>query len=177
MDNAMPCRMPLEGDEVAAAELPVFEVAADGYRLLPWFIYADGQSQLGYANEMLPLDAVTRMFEDGRLTLSVPEGAWVTLEGLGRFQAGEGWWGIKPGERVREAFSLLEELNGGPGAIRTCIAAHQAFESDPTPEQREALRRAYEAVPEHLRLYCGDMDSKDWPIRRILFGDEGGEVE
>ena len=33
---------------------------------------------------------------------------------------------------------------------------------------REVLRAAYHAVPEHLRMYCGDMDSKDWPIRRIL---------
>ena len=33
---------------------------------------------------------------------------------------------------------------------------------------REALREAYFAVPRHLRHYCGDMDSKDWPIRRIL---------
>jgi hypothetical protein len=66
---------------------------------------------------------------------------------------------------------LLEELNGGPGAIRSCIEAHEAYESDPSPERRETLRRAYEAVPEHLRLYCGDMDSKDWPIRRILYGE------
>jgi hypothetical protein len=49
------------------------------------------------------------------------------------------------------------------------------YEAAPSEEKREALRKAYEAVPEHLRMYCGDMDSKDEPIRRILgqFGDEG----
>jgi hypothetical protein len=34
------------------------------------------------------------------------------------------------------------------------------------------LRRSYEAVPEHLRMYCGDMDTKDIPIRMILYGKD-----
>ncbi len=176
LGNEKPYRVSLEGEDVAGAELPVLEVVADGYRLRRWFIYADGQSQLGYATPILPLETVARMFEDGRLTLSVPAGSWVMLDGLGRFQASKGCRYIKPGERIREAYGLLEELNGDPGTIQRCIEAHAAYEADPTQERREALRRAYLAVPEHLRLYCGDMDSKDWPIRRILFGD-GGEEE
>jgi len=56
--------------------------------------------------------------------------------------------------------------------VRRCIDAHEAYEQAPGEERREALRQAYEAVPEHLRMHCGDMDSKDWPIRHILFGDE-----
>jgi uncharacterized protein (TIGR02996 family) len=166
-------RVSLAGEEIAGAELPVLEITADGYRLRRWIIYADGQSQLDYASQLIPLESVARMFEEGRLTLSVPAECWVTLDGLGRFQAGEGWWGVKPPERIREASGLLEELNGGPGAIRTCVEAHRAYEADPSPEHREALRRAYEAVPEHRRLFCGDMDSKDWPIRRILYGERG----
>jgi uncharacterized protein (TIGR02996 family) len=173
MGDGKPYRVSLAGDEVAGAELPVFEVVADGYRLRRWFIYSDGQSQLGYANELLPLETVAQMFEEGRLILSVPAGAWVTLDGLGRFQAGEGFWFIKPGERIREASGLLEELNGGPNPIRRCIDAHRAYESGPSQERREALRQAYEAVPMHLRCFCGDMDSKDGPIRRILSSNEG----
>jgi hypothetical protein len=46
----------------------------------------------------------------------------------------------------------------------------KAYNDNPGQEQRERLRLAYEAVPEHLRMYCGDMDSKDGPIRRILDG-------
>jgi hypothetical protein len=167
-----PYRVSAAGDEIAGEELPVFEVAADGHRLRRWFIYADGQTQLGYGGELLPLDAVARMFKQRRLTLSVPEGSWVTLDGLGRFQAGGGWWGIKPKERLREASDLLEGLNGRPSAIGRCLDAHRAYQSDPGRETREALRRAYEAVPKHLRRYCGDMDSKDGPIRRILSRDE-----
>jgi uncharacterized protein (TIGR02996 family) len=172
LGDGKPYRVSLAGDEVAGAELPVLEVDAGGYRLRHWLIYADGLSQLGYATELLPLEAVGRMFGEGRLTLSVPAGAWVTLDGLGRFQTGEGYWSIEPAQRLREASDLLDQLNGGPGAIRRCIEAHRAYESDPSPERREALRAAYEAVPGHLRMYCGDMDSKDGPIRRILSGSE-----
>lgn len=155
-------------------ELPVLEVVAGGLRLRPWLIYADGLTQVGYATELVPIEAVGRMFEEGRLTLSVPAGTWVTLDGLGRFQAGEGYWWIEPRERLREASDLLNQLNGGPGARHLCIEAHRAYEAAPSEEKREVLRKAYEAVPEHLRMYCGDMDSKDGPIRRILgeFGDE-----
>ena len=169
---AKPYRISLEGEEIAGEELPVLEVVADGYRLCHWLIYADGLSQLGYANELLPLETVARMFEEGQLTLDVPAGSWVTLDGLGRFQAGEGGWLVKPGERVREASGLLKELNGGPDARYTCIVALRAYKSDPSMERREDLRRAYEAVPEHLRRYCGDMDSKDGPIRRVISGAE-----
>jgi len=46
----------------------------------------------------------------------------------------------------------------------------------PCEDARERLRAAYEAVPEHERMYLGDMDSKDWDYRRILFTDEKREV-
>ena len=177
LGNGKPYRFSPAGEQ-AGTELPVFEAVADGFRLRRWLIYADGQSQLGSGGELLPLEAPGQLFEEGRLTLAVPEGSWILLDGLGHFQAGEGYWYIKPAERIREALNLLDQLNGGPGAIRRCRDAHEAYEADPGETNREALRRAYEAVPEHLRLYCGDMDSKDWPIRHILYGDEdedGGE--
>ena len=168
LGQAKPYRISPEGDEIAGAELPVLEVVSDGYRLYRWLIYADGLSQLGYANELRPLEAVAEMFEQKKLVLSVPEGAWVTLDGLGRFQAGEGYWSTKPAERLREAADILDQLNGRPGAIQRCIEAHQAYRSDPSRDRRKTLRAAYAAVPEHLRRFCGDMDSKDGPIRSIL---------
>ncbi|WP_435009401.1 DUF7638 domain-containing protein [Tundrisphaera lichenicola] len=169
--DSKPYRVSPSGDEIPGAELPVLEVVECGYRLRPWLIYADGLSQLGSANELLPVEAVARMFKERRLRLSAPSGAWVILDGLGRFRADKGYWSIRPGERTREAFDLLDQLNGRPGAIRRCIDAHLAYESDPSRERRETLREAYEGVPEHLRMFCGDMDSKDGPIRRILSED------
>ena len=47
----------------------------------------------------------------------------------------------------------------------------QDYESDSSEANRKRLRDTYEAVPEHLRMYCGDMDSRDGPIKRILYWD------
>ncbi len=164
-------RVNADGDEVLGDDLSVFEVIPGGLRLRNWLIYADGLSQLGYGTASMPLDAVGVMFAAGRLTLAVPAGTWVAIDGLGQFRAGEGYWFIQPGERMREAADMVDQLQGGEGAIRRCIRAHQDYRADPSDGRREVLRRAYEAVPEHLRMYCGDMDSKDHDIRRILFGE------
>lgn len=118
---------------------------------------------MGYATELLSIDAVSRMFEEGRLTVSVPDGAWVTLDGLGRFQAGAGQWWTDPRERIREAYDLLTQLQGGPSAMGLCLQARRAFEAAPSEDRREALRAAYAAVPRHLRRFLGER-----PIRRIL---------
>jgi len=170
LSDEKPYRLTIAGEEVIGAELPLFVPERDSLRLARWFIYADGQSQLGYATELMPLETICRMLESGQLTLSVPAGAWVTIDGLGRFRAGEGFWYVDPQERIREAHDEREMLCGGQGAIRRCVEAHHAYEDEPSETRRETLRQAYEAVPEHRRLYCGDMDSKDWPIRQILYG-------
>ena len=48
--------------------------------------------------------------------------------------------------------------------------------TDPCDYTKEKLRKAYEAVPEHERMYLGDMDSKDWDYHRILYSDKKREV-
>ncbi|HKQ72547.1 MAG TPA: hypothetical protein VJ810_02390 [Blastocatellia bacterium] len=53
-----------------------------------------------------------------------------------------------------------------------CRECYEAFLAAPTVANREALREAYEAVPEHNRAYLGDMDTKDVPIRMIIYGKQ-----
>src|SRR5262245_629496 len=175
--NEKPYRKRGRGAVVLGAEVPVFLKAEDGYRLERWFVYADGQSQLGYGADLLPVEEAACLFGHGQLATAVPDGAWVTIDGLGRFRAAEGYWHVKARERVREGYDLLDKLGGQPGSIRRCIELHAEYEREPSAEWRAALRRAYEAVPEHLRRYCGDMDSKDGPIRWILYGGGKGRKE
>jgi hypothetical protein len=168
MAEKKPFRLADGGREILGDEMPVFLKEGQKYRLTRWFVYGDGRAQVGFGPVTAPIEAVAALFESGRLTTSVPAGEWVEIDGLGRFRAGESFWYVEAAERVREAQTLIESSNGGPGAIRRCVEQHRAYEAAPSEQQREALRLAYEAVPKHLRLFCGDMDSKDWPIRRIL---------
>src|SRR5262249_18311951 len=170
--NEKPYRKTEQGAEILGAAVAVFRKAPDGHDLVRWVVYADGQSQLDSAGELVPLREIAQMFAGGLLATAVPNDSWVTIAGLGRFRTGKGYWYVDAGERIREAEDLHAILAGQPGAIQQCIASHKEYDREPTKARREALRQAYEAVPEHLRRYCGDMDSKDGPIRHILYGDE-----
>lgn len=84
---------------------------------------------------------------------------------------------VEPAERVREARDLLAQLRGDPGARARCREALARHEREGTEATREALRAAYEAMPAHTRPSIGDMDRKDWPIRRALYGPQPDDVE
>ena len=173
--NERPYRFEASGAEVPGGEVPVLvrdPDDRDAYRLTRWFVYADGLVQLGYGTPLLPARAVGESLEAGAWQTSAPDGSWIDVEGLGRARLREGFWHVDARERVRECLDLIRAAAGEPGAVERCRTAFAQYESDPTPARRETLRAAYEAVPEHLRLYCGDMDSKDWPIRRVLYPND-----
>lgn len=171
LSDSKPCRLGNDNHRIPGAELPVLQRADGEYVLSQWFLFADGRTRIGNASDWISVEEVESMFEAGQLALSVPDGSWVSIPPFGCFKTKNGYWGVKATERVREGLDEMGKLRGGEGAIHRCIAAHQAYCDDSSDEMRETLRGAYEAVPEHLRMYCGDMDSKDWPIRRILYGE------
>ena len=47
--------------------------------------------------------------------------------------------------------------------------------SEPTVANRAKLKEAYESVPEHHRMYVGDMDTKDIAVRMVIYGED--EIE
>jgi len=96
----------------------------------------------------------------------------VTIEQLVTFTAGEWKWSVKPESLQAEFHDLHNQVLGKPGAVKQCIEAYSNYLSKQTKETLNQLRQKYEAVPEHLRMYCGDMDTKDIPIRMILYGKE-----
>ncbi len=36
---------------------------------------------------------------------------------------------------------------------------------------RDELKYAYEAVPEHQRIFVGTMGTKDYEVRQVIYGD------
>lgn len=103
----------------------------------------------------------------------LPEkGDRVVIDQLGALTVKDWQWRVSPTELEAEIHDEHQQALGRPGAIRKCMKAHQAYLTNQTTATLDELRRAYEAVPEHLRMYCGDMDTKDIPIRMILYGEE-----
>ncbi len=167
-----PFRRSPDGSEVLGHALPVFVRQSDAWLLTQWFIFADGLAQLGCEGDLLPLDDAARMIIEGEVTTRVPDGSWITMDHLGRFQSKKGRWEISLVERIREAYDELIILQGQPGSVRRCNAAYQSYKQDASEENREHLRAAYEAVPKHLRSLCGDQDYRNWPSH-ILYSTAG----
>jgi hypothetical protein len=151
--------------------VPIFRRQGDEFVVEQWFVFADGSSRVGADEPVQALDEALSRLSSGELVTAVPDGARVHIPTLGVIEVASGSWSIDPAERAREACDLVDEAQGKASRIATCIDAFSAYESSPREEARERLRIAYEAVPKHLRMYCGDMDSRDRPIVRVLYGD------
>ncbi|WP_239255280.1 DUF7638 domain-containing protein [Listeria ilorinensis] len=78
-------------------------------------------------------------------------------------------------DKIEELFMAHERLNG-KDRFQICRDAYYQYLVYPEDFYREELRKAYLAIPEHERMYLGDMDSRDGDYQRILFSDEKREV-
>ena len=174
LSDDCPYRIDENGNKILGKEIPLFECDGRDSVLKQWFIYSDGTSRVGFDGELTSLGFVYGQIDNGSLTTCVNDAGWIEIPTLGKFIPTDGHWGVSAEQRIVEAKDIMSTLQGGEGAIQLCIAAHGQYEKSPNSENKKALKDAYDAVPDHLKMYCGDMDSKDWPIRRILYPDDGG---
>lgn len=168
--DAKPYRALPDGNEVLGDSAPMLLPTRSGYRLTRWFVYADGMAQLGLDTPYLPFEETVALAYQGQVRTRVPAGAAISIDGMGVVRIQRGHWGIQLADRIAELRDMILQLNGDPGAVQRCREAFAAYQASPAPARREQLRQAYEAVPQHLRLYCGDMDDKDGLIRRAIYG-------
>jgi hypothetical protein len=142
-------------------------------------IYADGGIDIHprYGEEnVIDLGTFEKMVVSNDISVSVPNGTSVEIDTLGRFELTDVWAYVEqPTEFVREVSGVVRGLMGEPDSIAKCREAFQEYLAAPTVQNRERLKLAYEAVPEHHRMYVGDMDTKDIPVRMVIYGDD--EIE
>lgn len=158
-----------DGEDIDGATLPMFWHGPEGIVLTECFVYADGRASVGHDGPLHSMEELRVLFDQGQIRTSVDDGVWVTVQGLGRLQVTAGYWYVEPEELWKNILNCLNVLRGQPDVIEVCYQAFVAYQKDPTVENREILRAAYEAVPEHHRMYTQhDQDAKDGTIRRIL---------
>ena len=98
-------------------------------------------------------------------TCKLPADCRLDLAHLGKYKLTGGFWHVDLEDRILEGIDACRKLAGEAGAVEICRDRMEAYLAAPDLTTREALRQAYEAVPSHNRRYCGDMDTKDIPIR------------
>lgn len=158
-------------EEVLASPFPILRADSSSFELTQLFLFSDGQIQIGPSGELFPLEQIQLKYERGEIANSAPEGSRVIISGLGSFETTHKFGGVTVKDRILELKDKLGELNGQTSVGALCVQAFREYEKNPSPENKEVLRDLYERVPDHLKHYCGDMDTKDGGIRRILYGE------
>lgn len=136
-------------------------------------LFDDDQVQITGTGEELVMSLDT-LRKDERLT-SAGKGDLVQISGLCTFELADIEFTIPKDDFLSELEIDRDSLLGRETPVSRTVAAFKAFQDSPKTETLEELRIAYESVPEHMRPYCGDMDSKDIPIRIALYGEQ--EIE
>lgn len=140
------------------------------YHLTHISIYRDGMVDCW---GLVTFEEFKQKVRSGWVVTQPPPNAKVSVSFLASFTATDAQYWIDPEEFIREVADEIEGLNGRPTTRERCFAAWTAYEASPSEATKEALRLAYEAVPEHNRMFVlGDQDRKDHPIRRVLYPEQ-----
>lgn len=137
-------------------------------------VFKEGTIEVGglAEPEEMPTENIFEQIASGRFLTQIESGARIEILGLGSFVAAEARGEHAPDDLVREIRDMQESFAGRPSSGQRCARAWRLFQDAPTEANQQALREAYESVPSHLRMYLGDMDVKDTPIRMAIYGEE-----
>jgi hypothetical protein len=135
-------------------------------------IYKSGQIEVTNipVKRVFQIDELVELTSNGQITTDLKIGETVTILGLGSFKIKSGS-GVDLKFKLNEFTDKLNELNGRENNITKCARIFEEYKSNPTKKLKEELKEAYTAVPEHQRVFVGTMDTKDFEVRQVIYGD------
>ncbi|GIE31185.1 hypothetical protein Ait01nite_042300 [Actinoplanes italicus] len=154
----------VDGERIEGTWRPVF-IRNGAYHLTELYIFADGMINCW---EWVDLGGLRRKLADGWVALDLEEGAEASAHDIGTWRFADPWSGSDAESFLAEVADEIDVLNNRPDSTGRCHQALDRFLASGTEDDRRALRAAYLAIPETVRLYAlGDMDAKDRPLRLI----------
>ncbi|OLF04823.1 hypothetical protein BLA60_38920 [Actinophytocola xinjiangensis] len=158
----------VDGERVEGTWRPAFIHNIDTYYLTDLVVYADG---LVDCWGLVTVDELAEKLAEGWVATDLPEGALASADGIGAWRFDRSWSTLTARRLLGEVRDEIDQLNDRPDSTARCLAVLDVFRADPTEANRAALRRAFEAIPEHRRRYAlGDMDLRDRPLRILAAG-------
>lgn len=115
-------------------------------------------------------EEINELIQQGTLTTELKIGEIVTILNFGSFKIVSGS-GVDIKFKLNELTDKFNELNGRENSIAKCARIFDEYKQNPTIKIQRELKEAYEAVPEHQRIFVGTMDTKDYEVRQIIYGD------
>jgi ribA/ribD-fused uncharacterized protein len=155
-----------DGERIEGSWRHVFIRNGGTYFLTDLTVYADGMIDCW---GLVDLATFRHKVATGWVATVYPQGARAHVHHLAdwRFDQPESW--VTPEQLIAEVADEIDHLAGRPTSEDRCRTALDRYLAEPGDEHLAALRDAYFAVPEHLRLYLlGDQDAKDYPLRLLI---------
>lgn len=128
------------------------------YYFVNLVVYADGSIEIGYLPEKIWLhrENITEALDNGDLNLSPPAGARLHISGLGSVLLHDGYGGTDADDFLLELDDALAQLNGLPTTGDKFLAAAEAYQTEPSAENKQRVKAAFEAMPSMTALALED---------------------
>jgi len=135
-------------------------------------LYKSGHIELSNlpTKKTFKFEELNELIEKGILATELKVGESVTILNLGSFKIASGS-GVDVKFKINELTDKFNELNGRENSIAKCARIFDEYKENPTKKLRDELKVAYEAVPTHQRIFVGTMDTKDYEVRQVIYGD------
>ncbi len=118
------------------------------------------------------MDEVEALFKKGTLFTCFKKPTEIIFEELGVLVFDEVLYSTSPKEKYKELADAYRKLNGAKTSLEKCREAYYTYLENPSEFARARLKELYEWVPEHERMYLGDMDNRDEDYVRIIYYPE-----
>ncbi|MNW28900.1 hypothetical protein D3C74_57410 [compost metagenome] len=137
-------------------------------------VYEDGMVHIyGLPDSReIPIEELEAWFADGTLFTTGAYPLVVSIPELGEVTVTEELYAEIAEDKYKELLDNYKRLKGERTTLEECRDAYHLYLEYPSEFNRERLKTAYEQVPEHMRMYLGDMDTKDADYQRILYSPE-----
>lgn len=135
-------------------------------------IYKSGHIEITNlpSKKVFKFDQLNELTSNGQIASDLKIGETVTILGLGSFKVKSGS-GVEIKFKLNEFADKFNELNGRENSITKCSRIFEEYKKQPTKKVKQELKEAYEAVPVHQRIFVGTMDTKDYEVRQVIYGD------
>lgn len=154
------------------------KVGTMSFQLVNLVVYPGSRIQIFSQrnNKIISLKDFIQMVEDKSIQTDVLEGSRVLIPHLGSFEIDESTKAVKLVEKVKDIKDIASQLDGGQNSLEICRNYFNEYFENPSKRVKELLKESYENIPDYKRNYVlSNMDTKDIPIRMIIYGEQ--EIE
>ncbi len=141
-------------------------------------VYKDGtiECQNAVFQKILKLEELEELFSNGTFFTELKEPTKITLDHLGDVVMVNGSYIIDIEDKYKQVLDISQKLNKHPSLYDICRNRYYDYLENPTVENKEYLRKAYEVIPENERPRVAKTQAQHEDYIRILYTDQKREV-